>query len=213
MLRIAKFLKPYLFLILLAIALLFVQANADLALPDYLAKIVNTGIQLSGIENAVPQAIRQSTMEKVTLFRTGADTTSILNDYTLVSKDSPNVDQYLKDYPALATEPVYVLNQIDQAETDRLNPILAKSLLTVYSIEQAMADPTMLAAMTQGMGVDISRLPAGMDLFTALGRMPETQRAAIISQITSFANQKMGIVTDKTLIQMAAVAIKPEYTA
>jgi len=40
MLRLAKYLKPYLLLILIAIALLFVQANADLALPDYMSNIV-----------------------------------------------------------------------------------------------------------------------------------------------------------------------------
>ena len=40
MIRLAKYLRPYILLILLSITLLFVQANADLALPDYLSKIV-----------------------------------------------------------------------------------------------------------------------------------------------------------------------------
>jgi ATP-binding cassette subfamily B protein len=48
--------------VLITILLLFVQANADLALPDYMSKIVNVGIQQGGIENAVPTAIRQSEM-------------------------------------------------------------------------------------------------------------------------------------------------------
>ncbi len=51
MIRLAKYLKPYLPMILLAIVLLFVQANADLALPDYLSRIVNNGIQQGGVEN------------------------------------------------------------------------------------------------------------------------------------------------------------------
>ena len=63
MIRLAKYLKPFLPLILLSIVLLFVQGMADLSLPDYIAKIVNTGIQQGGIENAVPQAMRQSEME------------------------------------------------------------------------------------------------------------------------------------------------------
>ena len=49
MLRIAKYLKPYLGWVVLAIALLFIQANADLALPDYMSDIVNFGIQQSGV--------------------------------------------------------------------------------------------------------------------------------------------------------------------
>jgi len=60
MLRLIKYLKPYALLITLSITLLFIQANADLALPDYLSKIINNGIQQNGVENAVPKAIRQS---------------------------------------------------------------------------------------------------------------------------------------------------------
>ena len=86
MMRLTKYLKPYVLLIVIAIALLFVQANADLALPDYLAKIINNGIQLSGIENAVPQAIRLSSMDKLTLFMSEQDKTPVLADYTVVQK-------------------------------------------------------------------------------------------------------------------------------
>jgi ATP-binding cassette subfamily B multidrug efflux pump len=55
MLRLLKYLKPYTLLVVLAIVLLFVQANADLALPDYMSKIVNVGIQQGGVENARPR--------------------------------------------------------------------------------------------------------------------------------------------------------------
>ncbi len=65
MLRLIRYLKPYLAMILFAIVLLFVQANADLALPDYMSRIVNTGIQQGGVENAVPVAIRASEMNKL----------------------------------------------------------------------------------------------------------------------------------------------------
>ncbi len=72
MIRILKYLKPYLLLILIAVGLLFVQANADLALPDYMSKIVNNGIQQGGVENAVPKAIRQSEMDKLVIFLSAA---------------------------------------------------------------------------------------------------------------------------------------------
>ena len=85
-----KILKPYLPQILLTILLLFVQANADLALPDYLSRIVNVGIQQNGVVNAVPQAIRKSQMDKVALFLNDADKTRVLANYTLVDQTSPN---------------------------------------------------------------------------------------------------------------------------
>ena len=45
MFRLFKYLKPYVLLILIAIGLLFAQAMADLALPNYMSDIVNVGIQ------------------------------------------------------------------------------------------------------------------------------------------------------------------------
>ena len=113
MLRILKYLKPYVWLILIAVALLFVQANADLALPDYMSKIVDNGIQQGGIVTAVPQAIRQSEMSKLVIFLSADDKALVLGDYTLVDKTSADYAKYLKDYPDLANESVYVLKNIE----------------------------------------------------------------------------------------------------
>jgi ATP-binding cassette subfamily B multidrug efflux pump len=131
MIRLLKYLKPYLLLILLAIALLFVQANADLALPDYLSKIVNIGIQQGGVPDAIPVAIRQTEMNKLTIFMSAADKTRVLSDYTLVEKNSPAYAANVKLYPDLAQEPVYVLNKITSVETTWLNPVMGKSFLIV----------------------------------------------------------------------------------
>src|SRR4030066_2141582 len=109
MIRLLKYLKPYLLLILLAIILLFVQANADLALPDYLSKIVNIGIQQGGVPNAIPVAIRQTEMAKLTIFMSAADKTRALSDYTLMDKNSPAYATDVKLYPRMAQEPAYVL--------------------------------------------------------------------------------------------------------
>ena len=141
MLRLLKYLKPYLLLVLIAIGLLFVQANSDLALPDYLSKIVNNGIQQNGIESAVPTAIRQSQMDRVLSFVNAEDKALVLAGYTLLDQNSPDYSTYLSQVPALANEPVYVLKPMDKAEITRLNPILAKGLLIVSFIQQAVADP------------------------------------------------------------------------
>src|SRR5512137_1103893 len=102
MLRLAKYLKPYLLLILITIALLFVQANADLALPDYLSNIVNYGIQQGGVTNAVPTAIRQSEMNRLVAFMSEQNKTAVLADYTLVDKNSADYATEVKQYPKLA---------------------------------------------------------------------------------------------------------------
>ena len=92
MLRLRKYLKPYMFLILASIVLLFIQANADLALPDYLSRIVNNGIQQGGVEHAVPKAIRQREMDRLLLFM-GADEEALVRAYyTLVEPGSPQAE-------------------------------------------------------------------------------------------------------------------------
>src|SRR4030067_776960 len=209
MMRLIKYLKPYLLSILIAIALLFIQANADLALPDYLSRIVNNGIQQGGIENAVPVAIRQTEMDKLVLFMSEQDKGMVLGDYSLVNETSPDFNQTLGEYPILATEPVYVLNKVDQAEIDRLDPLMGKALLVKSFIQQMMADPTKAAGMAQGLGIDLTKLPPGTDLFSVLSQLPATQ----LSAITRMIDQNFTTYNDKMIIQMAAGPVKAEYVA
>jgi ATP-binding cassette, subfamily B, multidrug efflux pump len=207
MIRLLKYLKPYLLLILFAIALLFVQANADLALPDYLSKIVNIGIQQGGVPDAIPVAIRQTEMNKLTIFMSAEDKSRVLSDYTLVDKNSASYAADVKLYPDLAQEPVYVLNTINKTETNWLNPVVGKAILGVSSIEQVMADPTKAAAIATSMGFDLSKLPAGMDIFTVLGKLPAEQ----LSKLSSTFESKFAALGDSMIIQSAAAPIKAEY--
>jgi len=209
MLRLTKYLRPYLLPILFTIVLLFIQANSELALPDYLSRIVNYGIQQGGVENAVPQAIRQSQMEKLFLFLGTDEKAIVKGDYTLLTTESSDYERYVAEYPALAEEPVYVLNAIDRAEIGRLNPIMGKGLVVVYGIEQMVENPDNIPAIMGDVNVDLSMLPEGMDIFTALGGMPASQ----MEQITVGMDEKFAVLGESMINQVAAVAIKSEYEA
>lgn len=209
MLRLFKYLKPYVFLILIAVGLLFVQANADLALPDYMSKIVNNGIQQGGVENAVPKAIRQSQMDKLTIFLSAGDKALVLGDYTLVDKTSPDYDKYLKEYPSLADGPVYVLKNADAAEIKKLNPIMGKGFLVVTAIDQILANPAQAAAMAKAFGFDLSKLPAGANLYTVLAGLP----ADMLSKMTAAIDAKFSTLGASMINQMAVGTVKAEYTA
>jgi ATP-binding cassette subfamily B protein len=209
MLRLTKYLKPYLLAILIAIALLFVQANADLALPDYLSKIVNNGIQQGGVENAVPKAIRQSQMDKLLIFLSADPKALVLDSYRLVEPTAPDAGQYIKQYPALADGSIYVLKGVDRANMDSLNSIMGRALVAVSGIEQMIADPSKATAMGQGLGLDLSKIPAGMDVFALLAKMPAAQLAQISGAIDArFASLGASMIT-----QMAVAAVKTEYVA
>jgi ATP-binding cassette subfamily B multidrug efflux pump len=209
MLRLLKYLKPYILLILLTIALLFVQANAELALPDYLSKIVNNGIQQGGVENAVPKAIRQSEMNRLFIFTSADDKALITASYTLVDQNSPKYSKYIKEYPTLAMEPIFVRNDLAKAQFSKLKRVMAKSILVVYTLEQAMKDPTKAAAMAQGSQFDLSKLPAGTDLFSMLSQLP----AERLSLITNAINTRFNTLGDRMIDQMAVAAVKDEYIA
>ena len=209
MIRLLKYLKPYRLLILLTIVLLFVQAFADLALPSYMADIVNVGIQQGGVENAVPVAIRQSSMDKVTIFMSPEDKTRVLSDYTLVDENSPDYATYVELYPTLAQEPVFVLNEIDSAEIAWLNPVMGEAILIVSGIEQTLADPAKVAAMATSMGFDLSKLPPGVDIYSVLAKLPPAQ----LDKLMSPFNAKFATMSESMIVQAAARPILAEYTA
>jgi ATP-binding cassette subfamily B multidrug efflux pump len=209
MLRLIKYLKPYIPLIILSITLLFVQANADLALPDYLSRIVNNGIQQNGVENAVPKAIRQSEIEKLFTFMSRDEVDRTLNAYELVEPTSPTAGQYLEQYPALAAEPVYIRKDLDRAEIDALNPILGKAFVVVSGIEQMMADPARAEAMKERLGFDLPEIPAGMDPFALLQQMP----AEMLLTVTEKIHEAFASLGDNMVNQMAVGAVRAEYQA
>jgi ATP-binding cassette subfamily B multidrug efflux pump len=209
MTRLLNYLKPYRTLVLLCIVLLFAQANFDLALPDYLSRIVDVGIQQGGVENAVPVAIRQSEMDKLLLFMGAEDQQAVLGAYTLVNQDSPQYGEAVLKYPVLKQEPIYVRNDVDRATIDRLNPVMAKAFLVVSGIEQVMADPSSAANLGVDLPFDPSMLPQGVDIFQVLGQLPAAQR----EQLTALVSERFGVLGDSMVIQAAIAPVQAEYQA
>jgi len=209
MLRLIKYLKPYSLFIILAITLLFIQANAELALPDYLSKIVNNGIQQNGVENAVPEAIRQSQMDKLLIFMNTEDQDLVLDKYVLVETTSQDAFHYLESYPTLADEPIYVLEEVDQAGVDILNSIMGKAFVVVSGIEQMIADPSQAQPMGAGFDFDPSLIPEGMDIFDILPMMPPAQ----LAETNTAMNEMFVALGDNMITQMAVGAVKNEYEA
>lgn len=217
MIRLFRYLKPYLGYIILVVALLFLQANADLALPDYMSRIVNTGIQQNGIADAVPQAMGGKSFDKLTLFLSGEDKAAVLANYDAVEPGAATYQALLKDYPKADGETIYTLKKIDDKARKALDALLGPSLTTVAFLQQAAAssaaassaaagaDPAKAAAMAKGM--DLSRLPAGMDLFSALKMMPDAQRAGILAAIKT----KVAGIDPALTSQMGIQAVKSEY--
>ncbi|MCB8982326.1 MAG: ABC transporter ATP-binding protein [Ardenticatenaceae bacterium] len=208
MLRIRRYLKPYMLLFVASVILLFAQANFDLALPDYLSRIVNTGIQQAGVQDPVPSAMRVQTMERITLFMSPEDATAVRDSYTLVQPYSPEAQQYVDTYPLLNEEPIYVLNDISREQLDEITTPIAQALVVVSAIEQVMANPEQAAQMDNS-AFDLSRIPPGTDLFAVIRMLPEAQR----QQIGAAMNERFAALGPSMVDQMAIVQVQAEYEA
>ena len=110
-----KYLKPFALSIAAVIVLLFAQAQCELALPDYMADIVDVGIQSSGISSAVPEVIRESEAEKLFLFMNEEDRQLFQSSYTLVEAGQASTEQ-IKKAPTAEQEPVYFLNSLEEEQ-------------------------------------------------------------------------------------------------
>lgn len=140
MIKLAKYLKPFTIGILAVIALLFVQAVADLALPDYMSKIVDTGINQNGIEGPTPEYIRESEYEKLQLFMTPEEQEVVDNAYTLVTPDDATEDQQdiVTSLQEDSSESVYFLDEaIEEEELNELNKIFTYSISTYMGMLEA----------------------------------------------------------------------------
>jgi len=193
MFKLLKYLKPFTLLLIIAIVLLYGQAMADLALPDYMSDIVNVGIQQGGNENALPEVMRASDFEKVDLFLTNESIEQIHNAYSEVEAGSKTYDDILEIYPNL-DETFYTLNDLSEEETALIEVSMSKALLVVVGIEQAMA------VEDQPIEMNGQILPEGTDIFMMLKMMPEESR----QELMAASNEQFIAMGDAMLVQAGA---------
>ncbi|WP_373898433.1 ABC transporter ATP-binding protein [Haloimpatiens sp. FM7315] len=139
MLKLVKYLKPFIGSVIIIIALLFVQAMCDLALPDYMSNIVNIGIQQNGIDNAVPNVIRKSELDKIMYFVSENDKKLIEGSYKVLDKENLSEKEYkdyIAKYPYLEKAPIYKLNINDKNSISKLNDTLGKSIAILKIAEE-----------------------------------------------------------------------------
>lgn len=137
MVKLTKYLKPFIAMLIVAIVLLFGQALADLNLPNYMSDIVNTGIQQNGIENAVPEAISEDGYALMTSLMKEQDKAVVDKHYKLVNAGD---QQYVEDYPLLKDHNIYVLKDQGSSVIDELNPVFGRAAATFIQVSKDMAE-------------------------------------------------------------------------
>lgn len=207
--KLLKYLRPFAGAIIVAIMLLFVQAISDLSLPSYMSNIVNIGIQQKGIEDEVPKVIKSSELNKLLLFTNSDDKKVVEDNYKLIRKEelsNDDYEKYIKQYPELANEDIYVLDTKSKDVKRKLNEILGRPMLITSLFESGDATKVMGDSgnvMAAPEGVDM----ANMDPFMMLSNMPEEQVLEIIKGI----NEKLDEMPESMVTQSAVTYVREQY--
>lgn len=195
MIKLIKHLRNSVGSVLLIVGLLTIQAICDLSLPDYTSDIVNVGIQQSGVENSVPKAIRESQLNKLTMFMDEKDKKEVMDNYTLLDKGE------YKD--SKVDERIYKLSTKNKEEIDKLNKIFGKSILVVSGIQQNKEK--IIKKMTpEGMPVN-----PNMDVMEVFKSMLKES----FNQMKDEFEEKIDDMQESMVTQSAIRYVKNEYKA
>ncbi|MCL2321985.1 MAG: ABC transporter ATP-binding protein/permease [Oscillospiraceae bacterium] len=230
MLKLLKYLKPFTVMVIFIFIFAFFQAMADLNLPNIMSDIVNYGIQRNGIVNAVPDALRKTEYDKLSIFLTDDNKKIVDANYLLIDKSSQDYDKYVKTYPDLANEPIYVLNTTDKDTINTLDPIMAKAIMSVSGVDKLMqennndvqkvlqsfmnksSDNSSQAPSPQ-MQAMLSKIDPNADIFTVIAQIMKAMPADQIQKMRDTVDQQMAGIPESLLSQATSPYIKNEYSA
>lgn len=125
MLKIFRYLKKAYIPIACIVLLLCVQVSCELTIPTYTSNIVNVGIQQGGIEDAVPDAVREESMQALMGMMKPKDAEKVKDAYELYTKKQVKDS----DYSSYKKGRLYVRKDISKKDREDLDKILSKPML------------------------------------------------------------------------------------
>ena len=128
--KLLKYLKGFKIAILSLVVILGVRVVAELALPTYTSNIVDTGIQQSGIEDAVPSKISEKSLNTLELFMSDDEIKQVTENYT---KDGDS----------------YILNNVSDETRMKLNNIFKETMTVVLGAKSNNTDLNQIAQGVQ----------------------------------------------------------------
>ena len=183
MFKMFHYMKERWYYIVMIVALLFVQAFCDLSLPDYTSKIINVGIQQKGVEDGVPETIREESMDKLLLFLEQEEAEEVLDAYK--NKDG-----------------IYKLQSVTEEEREELNQILGIPELVVTGLSDEESEETKKIK-------EQMKLPKEADLFQVFHSMPKEQ----LETMTEEMKKELEEMPDSIVTQSAVLFVEQEYEA
>ena len=128
--KLLKYLKGFKMAIISLVLVLGVRVVAELALPTYTSNIVDTGIQQSGIEDAVPSKISEKSLNTLELFMSDDEIKQVTENYTKVGD-------------------TYILNNVSDETRMKLNNIFKETMTVVLGAKSNNTDLNQVALGVQ----------------------------------------------------------------
>ncbi len=199
MLKIKRYLKPYIALLLGAVMLLFGQAMLELTLPNYMSDIVNVGLQQGGITYSAPKAIDAQSMQMIQMFMSEEDKATAQGAYTQL--EAGDLAELQKTYPNLQAGDYAILGESSEQVESAFSRASYAMVLTI----KQMADKQ--GGDSSGSAKETSIDPQVMEQMMMALRQPAMQE-----QIQSAIRE--AAVTPETMIsQTGPVLVKSFYRA
>ena len=183
---------------LAVVALLFVQAYCDLSLPDYTSRIVDTGIQQGGIECPLPETVRQSTLDALSLLMSEEDAAALQNAY----------GYYLQDNGVLKLRS----DLTDAARTALEEAVTTPDIVLYMAAAQNANAPAGDEAEAMTAAPTAEDLDAVCAQFAAMAQMPGFSREMIQQQLAS-AMEQVDETTLSSMASQATLLVSLEYEA
>ena len=210
MFKVLKYLKYTAISVIAIIILLCVQATVDLRLPDYTSKIVNTGIQAGGIEEAIPEIISKEDMETLLIFVNNKE--ELLSKYdfvetttNLANKHQKNiVNKYLGKNEL---ENIYILKDISDDEKSEMAKNLAGNLMEFSTIKNEEKANQIKEKLIENVSEQQKQMLENQALEDIIKNMPEEQRNQILNEFT----KQIDSMEDSIKEQAAISSVKEIY--
>lgn len=202
MLKVLKFAKKSWYIMVIILLLLFVQANCDLALPEYTSDIVDVGIQSKGIESPVPEKLREETFEHLAIFMDEQEEKTFRANY------EKNGDIYElavaceEESKGSEKEGIKYISADEYGDFKQML-IEKETMLSLFMSEGEEAD-AMKAQILQTM-----QLPEGTDILTAFSMLPKGAVLEISSQMSEKLEDMSDLIGESTAIAF----VTEEYEA
>ncbi|MBR3255338.1 MAG: ABC transporter ATP-binding protein [Clostridia bacterium] len=187
MFKLLKNLKKSAIAVLFIIILLWLQAWADLSLPDFTSRIVNNGIQSSGIESSIPDILSVQNMNYIKLFSSDENYFKIVNNYSLVGDiKTKNQEEKIKKYydTDVESDSIYVLNDISEEEKQELSKIIIYPVLELATVLNSEKEADIKANTLENFNSQFEQMPDSI------------KEQAVVSSVKAIYIQQ-GINTDK----------------